>query len=90
MPRVSPELDSAVSGSNPSQLRRSLKYALNFSTKCFYSICFKSSLLIPCDSEMLMALLSAVIILVLLCQDLCIYVHSLEDVLLVGYLKEEF
>lgn len=43
---------------------------LNSSAEGSRSICLGSSLLIPCDSEMLMASLSAVIILLSLCEDI--------------------
>lgn len=69
MPEVSPEPGSTVSGVNPSQLQPRLRQALNSSAQGSRSICLGSSLLIPCDSEMLMASLSAVIILLSLCQD---------------------
>lgn len=69
MPGVSLALGSPVSAVNPSQLQPRLRRALNSSAEGSHSICLGSSLLIPCDSEMLMALLSAVIILLSLCQD---------------------
>lgn len=69
MPGVSPELGSAVSDVNPSQLQPRLRRVLNSSAEGSRSICLGSGLLIPCDSEMLMVSLSAVIILLSLCQD---------------------
>lgn len=55
MPGVSPKLGSTVSSVNPSQL--------NSSAEGSRSICRGANLFIPWDSEMLMASLSAVIIL---------------------------
>lgn len=63
MPGVSPEPGSTVSGVNPSQLQPRLRRALNSSARALPASASGPSLLIPCDSKMLMASLSAVIIL---------------------------
>lgn len=69
MPGVSPELGSTVSGVNPSQLQPRLRRALGSSAEGSRGVCLGSSVLIPGDSEMLMASPSPATVLLSLCQD---------------------